>query len=870
MNGGSIEISLNKQIHVYSVDTSAFYNESEMKIHKRLNKNYNFRNRIVSIKNKKSTDEVTKEKVGGYITNCSHRIKINKDNLYTEFKKNSDIRKLNDCNLIDKNIVSVFESTLTRVLKLPENTLSEEIVIVQTYFFDVIEDIILNGFTLKGEKYVFYTASAGQIRTKKTVFVKESSWNRVYRTLTCGLTIEDINKKGGVNINKYLAYLALCNSATDEYFGFNINKTIVVEDMETLVEGEVDFIDDKTYTIERKTMKLPIPHMDGCGLMLPLVSKKSFMCRLPWVKGLLVPFPYDRFIKEKNNETGTNCGIIKDIYGVEHDILKEDIEVIFTKSQFKMYKYYESWEKYKENFIKYNCQIGICNVEDNDFASAKLNYQMLQTLNDITEEDLIKLSKKTIEDIKKIGKDKETMLKVLGITKSNINKNYIQQALEVYPELLSDTYSKEVLKQTKKSLVKDGRSGKLNLDRKGVYTFIIPDLYAFCEWLFLKDESPKGLLKDNEVYCKIFKDENKLDCLRSPHLYREHAVRHNVVDREKSKWFTTKGLYTSCHDLISRILQFDVDGDKSLVTCNETLLEVAERNMEGVVPLFYNMRKAEPELINNKSIYGGLKAAYTGGNIGVVSNNITKIWNSENINLDAVKLLCMENNFVIDYAKTLYKPERPKDKSKMITDYTKLKVPHFFTYAKDKEKTQVEPINGSAVNKLNKIIPNPNISFKAANLGRFDYKKLMKNSKTELDEIIIKKYAELDLKKHFMTTKKHDEEINNITYLYQKIKTEMLETNSDEHYVTDVLVKYLYKEKKSSFKTTLWECFGDVIVENLKENITKALDEGYTMCEICGERIEMASPNSKVKYCKECARKINIKKTIENRKKKCV
>ena len=45
-----------------------------------------------------------------------------------------------------------------------------------------------------------------------------------------------------------------------------------------------------------------------------------------------------------------------------------------------------------------------------------------------------------------------------------------------------------------------------------------------------------------------------------------------------------------------------------------------------------------------------LLAAYTGGNIGIISNNISKVWNSGKITqkeIDAVKLLCMENNFVI-------------------------------------------------------------------------------------------------------------------------------------------------------------------------------------------------------------------------------
>ena len=51
------------------------------------------------------------------------------------------------------------------------------------------------------------------------------------------MSTDDINNQGGVNINKYIAYTALCNSATDIWDNFDINKTIVADDMETLVEG---------------------------------------------------------------------------------------------------------------------------------------------------------------------------------------------------------------------------------------------------------------------------------------------------------------------------------------------------------------------------------------------------------------------------------------------------------------------------------------------------------------------------------------------------------------------------------------------------------------------------------------------------------
>ena len=211
-----------------------------------------------------------------------------------------------------------------------------------------------------------------------------------------------------------------------------------------------------------------------------------------------------------------------------------------------MWKYYKNWGEYQENFIKYNCQAGICNLEEDYFDNAKINYQMLQTLSDITDGELSKISEKARNDIYKIGNNRRTMLKVLGVTRSNINKTYLQQAIELYPDLLCDVYCRKVLQDIKKSLVKQGRAAKFEMDC--LYTFLIPDLYAFCEYLFLKDKNPKGLLDNGQVYCKLFDNGKELDCLRSPHLYREHAVRQNIIDEVKNKWFVTNGIYTSCHD----------------------------------------------------------------------------------------------------------------------------------------------------------------------------------------------------------------------------------------------------------------------------------------------------------------------------------
>ena len=159
----------------------------------------------VCIGDKDRIRQITKE-----IKNHNSSIKPLKDELLRLLQSHRATRKLRDEYVVDKNVISVFESMLTRTLGMQTGQLYDDFMVIRTYYFDVIEDLILNGYLYNGERYVCFTASAGQIRTKKTVFIKESVWKKHQKTLMCGLTVDSINEHGGININKYLAYLALC------------------------------------------------------------------------------------------------------------------------------------------------------------------------------------------------------------------------------------------------------------------------------------------------------------------------------------------------------------------------------------------------------------------------------------------------------------------------------------------------------------------------------------------------------------------------------------------------------------------------------------------------------------------------------------
>lgn len=419
----------------------------------------------------------------------------------------------------------------------------------------------------------------------------------------------------------------------------------------------------------------------------------------------------------------------------------------------------------------------------------------------------------------------------------------------LYPELFNDVYNKEILKQTKKSLVKQARGGRLRVN--GKYLFLSPDLYAFCEWLFQGKQNPQGLLEDGEVYCAEYKDGDELACLRSPHLYREWVIRNNRRNEELDRWFgQTKCIYTSCHDLISRFLMFDNDGDKSLVIKDRTLTGCAKRNMFNIVPLAYDLKKAKGGIITPDSLYDGMIKAYTGGRIGPVSNNITKIWNSGDITqeeLDVVKWLCFENNAVIDQAKTLWLPTRPDNVDAIIRKYTKHNVPDFFKYAKDKEPWQVEPPNDSTMNRISKAIPDSRVKYNKA-IRKFDWRVLTDGGEYTVNEDapVIKSYNYWVRHQH-----QFNEENDNVkgadTYAAKMMRERILaDSGANLSYIVNSLVAYLYTVKEASNKKLLWDCFGWDIVNNIRNNVV----ELGRICPICGRRFKPRN-NANTTYCSD-------------------
>ena len=497
----------------------------------------------------------------------------------------------------------------------------------------ILNQIVDRGVILDGRHYLFYTSSTGQMKESEITLVEEDYWKKNQYALMCGLTEDRINAKGGINMGKFFSAKALNISNSIEYdSGVSIDEVIIVSDFKTLMSGMVNYLDVNTLDIQEKMMDIEIEHMDGAGMFIPGTFPCSCQIRGGWLKGAVFPFDFHKFIEIYKDKLSDKN--MKDAWG--NSISVEEVlnaKMILTDSQLKMRKYYNSMQEYRECFKKSGLSITINNCAHQSKSEVKVAYQPFQTIqrDNLRNEDIEKLSKKTVDYINNAKKDPEVALKLMGIDLETLDDeselNALHAAILKYPKLLNDIHVQKTMKSALISARKEAQGCKLILD--GLWSYICPDLFAFCQWLFLGKDVPEGLIPEGYAYNHYYDgmDIEETCCLRYPHLSDcEHGIRKVLQSEECKEWFVGTDTVVSSHDLISKVLQADWDGDHICLVHDKDFLNVLDRDK---YPLYYDMTKAEPAQISTNAIMTCLTSSFQNENIGFVSNAITKIFNSE-------------------------------------------------------------------------------------------------------------------------------------------------------------------------------------------------------------------------------------------------
>lgn len=845
-----------RRIRIYKLSTFDTFTEEE----RTLNEAY----KKAEINDKSILKNIRDQKIASY----EGIRKIERKKLYTyKYDKNKKAIKTSEEENINKQI-AMFENEMVRYVDelLDDFPLVMEIVYMKIdNQITVFEQILKRGLLINDQKYIIYTSTTKQMKNGEFVLIREEFYNKNQGKFMCGLTDDIINQKGGCNTGKYLAYkgLPLSSSIHLRECYIDIEKCLVVPDFKTVINEEVEYIDidhekREIIGIERRKEDIEIPQTDGAGMFLPGLLPASAQIRCGHLKGALFPFDFLKFLEQDEVEGIKPVPVIKDVWDDIHDVTKEDIQVILTASQLKMWRYYDSWEEYKRTFHENNMRIVINKFADTaPKGYAKTSYQFIQTLSSekLTDEKIAELCADTIEYLDKMKTDLDTMIKMVSR-----KDDYISMALGIHRDLVYDKFIQNKLEDKFQSERNDARGNKLIL-KDSLYSYICPDLYAFCTWLFCGISDPKGIIPRNYVYNSFFNDKEYeiVDCLRSPHLYVEHGIRNlvkNDVLAKCKEWFNDYDTIVSSHDLLCRLLMFDVDGDEILLTPNKTLIECVP---DDIVPLYYIPFEPVKTMVTSDAVYTAIVSCMENTQIGDISNVMTKNYNNPDTDMDFNKIMCCYNNLSIDYPKTQDIIKLGKYEKR----YNSLKGeknPYFFRYAKGKSKNACKELSNSNADRVCAYIHrhtgnkkyawkdterrfDPSILFNNENPVKIDSEKYRKLEEVMFQIKLKEQLLSSGIKeavKDLTRSEGWKEKISKYEVFYhmcEKIIMSIFDTREEAvEYLLDM--EYLHRENEDKSKNILWNCFGDLIYTNICNNLcytnVKRRRKHY---ETCGEKI---------------------------------
>ena len=454
------------------------------------------------------------------------------------------------------------------------------------------------GFDLNGKHYVRFMVGSGQMRRNTVTFINEELFDYMQERLMCGLS----GKIKTINLAKLSAYFALSFSSV---LWVREPRVCVIKDFDTVIPNQrLNWInkgeDGNTVTQIYKDIKLN--SADGQGLISPEMAKLwaedmhlnyvpcSFVVRTAFVKGNLVPFDFKEYAKEHGVTT------IKDRYGTEYNV--EDIDVLLSESQFKMAKYYSSWEGYLSYHKAYNLKWGVARYnKEFDDEYVLTNYQYIQVLN-LSKEDVDGLISYTTNWIKNIcsGNLEYALTYNVGVKNPALNVDSIinscgstfTKAIIKNPEMLKDGFVQRKIYNSIKESIRQAKIGRIWV--KGNYSFMISDPVAQCRSAL--GLSPDGLLPANHIYGNFWNKRGisgEVCLLRSPLThYSEVNVQELSNTEEMQKWYKYiySGIIYNIYDIsVVKHADSDFDGDICMATDNPYFLKGAKREE---LPIMYD------------------------------------------------------------------------------------------------------------------------------------------------------------------------------------------------------------------------------------------------------------------------------------------
>lgn len=502
--------------------------------------------------------------------------------------------------------------------------------------FEHDKDIIEKTIKVDNIEYVFYLASANDLKKIAAMFIKKDIADTLGADLikyTTGNIVTRLEGKDVV-INKIQAYISLMFSGAIKT---NLKPNIVViEELKYKYQGLHTILKNiETLEFGEEVIETELISHDGQGIISKefaekirkeLNSKRAENKQIKYIdwitfrlfpiggKGMCITVDIKEQLEKVWSKYGDSEGLkkingklyIKDIYNQWHDI--ESVDMILNESQTKLIKYFGSnkdieaaRESIPDDFKEIVNSLYVCKYNENNLRTdrTKLNYQFTQALA-LTKSDIVEITKNDRLMLEQALTDIDSMLIVNNLVDiKDINEdlnstNAFNLSLDLVKYDESFLKDKTVLEQIRKlyvSKIKKLCYGKVFINDM-TYRLIVQDPQVYLNFIATRDMETardKSCLQAKEISVVGRPAKQRTVIGRNPlsshqEMIRFENTRNSFIDSLGYK--SNSMIVVNSYDaLLHRMSGADTDGDTAAVIIDDTIYNsVIELN----TPIFFN------------------------------------------------------------------------------------------------------------------------------------------------------------------------------------------------------------------------------------------------------------------------------------------
>lgn len=572
-------------------------------------------------------------------------------------------------------------------------------------------------------KYIAYKRSSAKSRTGQCLFIKESLYSKMIKWSRMSLPLR---KNMKIDLASLLAYESLVGSSLEDTIVINPEKILLVDDVDSNFREMANVVRQNKVTGFLDSFKefsdISNSLFDGEALLESKYfpeEKSMMLLRNHMFKSASFNCNIQQFLKDNVPEDIVyDDWKIKNMFGEE--MYAKDIEMITTPSSIKALKFShvlkskkdkDMWNHWKEKVKEDGNIFGICKYEKKSkigettegVTLQQTSYQMLNCL-PVNEKDINILSEKERQYIDKLKNDDDFFIYDVYKNIDDVNSN--EMVCELY-RINNDIIHTQALKKFRyqyvDSKITHAKKGKIKIN--GDYCVLLGNPMEFLEHSIGEIDYNNLSLKDNQVYCSAYKNEEELIGFRNP-----NTSPSNVLIMENKKCSKIDRYFNLNENIIAvNAIDFpiqdilsgcDYDSDTMLVSNEKHLVEVGKkcfRKYEVCINAIQGKKK--DYYLNNECHYDiDNQLSHSQRNIGRVVNLgqlcMSAYWDLINNGIDKnntevsellkkVDVMTVLSGIAIDMAKKFYDIEMSEEinyvsKTKALNE--KDKKPNFWVY----------------------------------------------------------------------------------------------------------------------------------------------------------------------------------------------